>query len=372
MITNNICLISCSSASKNVLVNNIIEKYTPPINITNIKQFLESTEHYFSINFTNNHINLLNTINVDDVSKLNQELDRNIKIIHQSSSVIFLLDCNSFKNKLIEQYYYIIYTLGIKNIAFVIYNLEYFPLNDRDIRLKDFRTYLTKTTKKIGIKNIKIMTIEEFDFTPLLLNKQINKINNYNSIIIDKKFNHNNNYDVINGTVNSGIINRNDVLCIKPNNIVINVKKIEIDHIDRDSCHMYDKVGLLVEKNETIKEGDLLVNFNSEIKKTNKLLCKIIVIEDVINVDDSLIMYYNQNKIECSVNCIYKNLRLNISNKDSLPLILKRCKVGIICVDLADDIYINKFNDDNNKEGRLIFTNSDNKLSCIGIIKVIK
>ena len=372
MINNNICILSTSNDPKSVIINNIMETYKPQIDLAQISTFLETTENYFSLNVTNNHINFFNTQLINNVeTNLNKELEENIRIINRCSSIIILLDCNNYKDGLIEQYYYIIYTYGIENIAFIIYNLQHYPSNDRNIRLKECHNYLTKITKRIGIKTIKIMNIDHFDFTPLLLNKLDIKQSNYNSMIVSNKFNYNKTYDVLNGTINSGSIKTNDVLCIKPDNIIVNIKKIEIDHKEVDNANMYDMVGILIDKNDNVKNGDLLVNFNSEIKKTNRLLCKIIVIEDMISVNDNLVMHYNQNKIDCDVSCIYKNLRLHISNKDSLPLSIKKCKVGIICVELSSNIYINKFNDET-KEGRVLFTNGDNKLSCIGIIKVIK
>ena len=374
MIKNNICIISESDEPKSIMFNNIVKKYSQDVikyDNFNIHDFMNSIDKYISFTYTNNLINIFNT---HLKPELEDNFENNIKIIDQCTTIVFFINCNNYKSIDIEKYYYVAYTQGIKNVIFYIYNLDKYPTNDKTIRFKDCEKYLLKQTRRIGIKDIKILEFvdnDDFDISPLLLNLNLLQKKNYNSLIITNKFSYNSKYDVINGTVRSGTIKKNDALCVKPENIMINIKKIEINHNEVKEANMYDIVGMLIDKNENIKIGNLLVNFNSEIKSTNKLLCKIIVIEDKININDKLLMHYNHNKIGCTVNCIYKNLRLNISNKDNLPNSINKCKVGIICIDLLDNIYINKYDCDT-KEGRVLFINEKNKLSCIGIIKVIK
>jgi hypothetical protein len=364
MIRNNICIFSESVDTKTIMLNTILEKYIPSNSNSNTnisKSILNSTKKYISFIEKDNTVNIFNT---------NDDFETNIKIMDQCNNIYFLLDCNNIKNDNLEKYYYVAYTLGIININFIIFNLENYPTNDLTIRLKDCEKYLKKLTKKIGIKSINI-TPYNLDIEIILLDNNCLFNSKNNSMIITNKINYNNNYDIINGTIRSGIIKKNDVLCVKPNNIIINVKKMEINHHEVNEVKQYDIIGMLVDKSDKIEVGNILVNYNSDIKQTNKLVCKIIVIENNISINDTLIMHYNHNKIECNITCIYKNLRLNISNKDSLPEKINKCKIGIICIDLTEYIFINKYDFDT-KDGRILFTNLNGDLSCIGIIKVIK
>ena len=82
-------------------------------------------------------------------------------------------------------------------------------------------------------------------------------------------------------------------------------------------------------------------------------------------------MYYNQTSVKCKIKAIHKNIRLIISSVNDLPTKITKTKMGVIDISLEDEIYTNPYNADT-KDGRLLFRNEENKLACIGIIKVIK
>ena len=304
----------------------------------------------------------------------------------QCNGCIFSINCNKYKISDIDNdlysYFYACYTLGIKNIIILIYNLENFPNNDAKNIFNNINNYYKKKLNKIGLTCVCIpfSTLEDMDHTEWFndynMLESISKfsINDTSelekTLIINNTFNYNKNYGVINGVINSGIIRKTDVICIKPQNLIVNVTKIEKNHEEIEKAYPGDYVGILVDS-KNINNNSIAISFNSKIKKTSRLICRVVVISDSININDSLNMYYNQTSVKCKIKAIHKNIRLIISSVNDLPTKITKTKMGVIDISLEDEIYTNPYNADT-KDGRLLFRNEENKLACIGIIKVIK
>lgn len=339
----------------------------------------EQTNKYWFFKYNEDlHVNLIDS-NI-------KTFDKTFEILSQCNGCIFSINCNKYKISDIDtelySYFYACYTLGIKNIILLIHNLENFPNNDAKNIYNTINKYFKKKLDKIGLTCgcIPFSVLEDMEHTQWFndynildaLNKfTINDTSNLEkSLIINNTFRYNKNYSVINGIINSGIIKNLDVLCIKPQNIVVNVKKIEKNHNEINEAYPGDYVGLLIDS-KNISDNNLAVGFNSNIKKTSRLICRIVVVCDVINLNDKLTMYYNQTKVKCKIDTIHKNTRLIVSNINDLPNSITKTKMGVIDISLEHEIYTNPFCPDT-KDGRLLFKNEENKLACIGIIKIIK
>ena len=357
----------------------ILNHYYDNDYILNNLESNEQTNKYWFFKYNDDlHVNL-----IDSPIK---NFDKKFEILSQCNGCIFSINCNKYKISDIDtelySYFYACYTLGIKNIIILIHNLENFPNNDAKIIYTNINNYFKRKLSKIGLtcECLPFSILEDMEHTEWFndynilesLNKfTLTDTSNLNkSIIINNSFNYNKKFGVINGVINSGTIKKLDVLCIKPQNIAVNIKKIEKNHCEVDEAFPGDYVGILVDS-KNINNNNIAVGFNSNLKKTSRLICRVVVVCDKINLNDKLTMYYNQTKVKCKIDVIHKNTRLIISNTNELPNNITKTKMGVIDISLENEIYTNPFCSDT-KDGRLLFKNEEDKLACIGIIKIIK
>ena len=369
----NIGIIGENVGLKTLVFKKILKQYTNyDVNLYNE----ENASKYWFFKMGNSDINLL------DIKK--DDFENSWNVLNICNACIFVVNCNDYKYDY-NKYYYMCYTLGIKNVLFLICNLENFPSSDGKTILNEITKYLKRKNKKTNINGqyIPFYTQDFLDennwfneyktFENFITDIKFPEVNHDNqevSMIISNKFQLSSRYTAINGVLENGVLKKGDVLCIKPSNIVVNVKKIQKNHVEIEKAYPYDYIGIMVDSHR-INVNDVGVSFNSEIKKTSKIVCRVMVLSDTINIDENFKLYYNQTHVNCKINLIYKNLRLDISNIETLPKSLSKNKVGIIQLELAEEIFINKY-DDNTRQGRILLVDGADNIACMGIVKLIK
>lgn len=312
----------------------------------------------------------------------------NFFVLQQCNSIIFIINCNNYNFNEMQTYLYTLYTLGIKNICFLVINLENYTVHDGKMMFDKIKKELKEKTKQVSIKNYYILpySIKSLEHTKWFLEfddlnscickfkyEDLSKLPN--NFIVNDYFNIDKSYSAITCTIRSGILKEKDVIYIQPNNLVVNIMKIEKNHEEINEAYPYDNVGLLI-NNINIDKGSICKNFlhniksnEQHLKPTNYISCKIIVIENKINQGDELEMLYNNKTVKCIVDKIHKKLKLYNSTLEYPECVYKNSP-AIVKFKLNENIFIDRF-DSQTVNGRVLFNKNDGSISCIGIVKSV-